>query len=742
MNDDRTPSKMSNLKKRFNRNPRKRSQNSDYQFRTQIHQQSSDTMEAKRVRFKGPKTGINRPRRSKFDGCSAPAEASEDAPMPVANGGEPKTSEFAYFKRLTQGVGCTSRKNLGNRKSIQERNFGPAYDGRGDANIVKDLEAPLCAKKSSTVDVGSFLRPQDVAIQSAGINSKVDYDTERLGSSPGIRTPPTVNLDNILSTSAAASLKSGIPLKDGDIFSSKRLKLQRWILKTMLLKADNHELPTECDVVSLLMSRLLPESSSKIPSDSKNHRGPGVKGQEHLHDSGIESEESWDGSRTLIPTNMDDFIGGVSADCQMIEDVNTFASSGADDMLVGFREGDKQGSSLYENESERWSDTFDDRNFLTWSSKNSDCSTQCKTSSNIFKNEVQDEFCYGLDNDQSCKFRFHTHSYELPTICYDKFLEHGDLDRTAPNSWHLISPERCGSSALGYLRDSAELDDFVENCRRSCLEYNSKRSDCKLDSRALDSWPPVSFETFGSPSLGSFSNSAELNEFEIRGEHSPLLLPWGTDDTNTEDDMDHEVYLPLLSEDDHRSFDSSTSLGIYPSIFPNNSMLRSSSDILPDTQHWLQPKDIIAGSSCAPFTLLYGPDDAVLFKDVFRGSRLYVVSEDLSYETGNILGDGLVPAAGLDFDIGLKSESLSHFIEPEYDVHYQLRQKMPSSQALYEDGTSLEMPWTEASSLMNVDIHAQKEVLLPLKLQRIRWLDTAVETNYDDLQISALGNVL
>ncbi|KAL9228287.1 hypothetical protein vseg_003882 [Gypsophila vaccaria] len=722
-------------------------------------------MEAKRVRFKGPKIGINSPRRSRFDGCSAPAEAREDPLMPVADGGEPKTSEYAYFKRLKLGVGGPSRMNSAKRVSFQKRNFGPAYNGResGDANIVKDHKVPMCAKKSSTLDSGSFLLPQDVAVHSAGMDNEVDDNTQTLGSTPGIRTPTTIDLDNILSTSTAASLNSGIQLKDGDIFSSKRRKLQRWIAKTLLLEADNHKLPKECDVVSLLMSRLLPGSSSKVlPSDCKIHKEPEVKCQEHLRDSSIEFEESWDGTNKLLHT--DHFIGAdISAAyrearpfCQINEDLNTFASIGADDMLVGFRDGNKQGYSLNEIDSKRWSDMFDVRNFLAWSNEHCDYSTQFETSSNIFKTEVTDQLCKGIGNDQSRK-----HTYELPTTCYDQLLENSGrlelpdciLDRIAPDSWHLASSERSRSSAFGNLSYSAGLNDFVEHSRSSCREYKRKRSDSELDGRAPDSWAPVSLETFRYSASGNFKGSAEMNEYEIRGEHSPLLLPWGTDGTNTgaifthNSDMDHEEYIPPWSEDDHYCLGTSASLGIYPSIFPSSFTPHLSSDILHNRYHWLQPKDEIARSRFAPFTVSYNPDQlspdgAVLFKDVFRHARLYVFSEDHSDHTGNNIDDNRVRAAGafltaqdLDSDIGLRSESLSHCIKPQYDVHYDLRQRGPSSQVLYECGESHEMLPSDELSLMNVGIPAQPEFLFPLKLQRIRWLDTAVDTNYDDLQI-------
>ncbi|XP_074274607.1 uncharacterized protein LOC141598749 [Silene latifolia] len=693
MNDDiKLLSEMPILRKRFDDNPRKRFRN-------------SGMIEAKRARFKDMKTGIDHPReRSEF---SEPVEAREEPFKPVSDSSDPKTSEFAYFKRLKQGVGHTSRINSVNRESIQMRNSGPSKNGRefGEPKFINDVEAPIFDKKLSTLDVGSSLHPEDVAIRSSDVHSRVDNYTERLNPAPAIKTPTAIDLDSFVSASGTASVNSGSQLKDGDIFLSKRIKLQQLISKTLFLEADN--LSKEYDVVSLLLSRLLPEGSSKIPSERKDHMEPQLKDkrQENLRDSSFELGECWDGTQKLVQADVDNFLdGGVSSaywgthpSCQ-INEANILASTCVDTMLLGFKEGSIHGSSS----NEHWSDMFVDRNLLTSGNK---------TSSNIFKNEVDGQ-CYGsFVSDQSRTFSGRTHSYELPTICYDRFAEDCPIRNRLgfPDSWRPESSERFESTALCNFRDTANLDEFPDNYqRRYCLEYREER--------------------IGSRALVNLRDSAELNEPKIIGEHSPLLLTWGSDDTNMKpfrdlNDVDHELYSPpSWNKDNQFGLDSSTSRDIYQS--PSSFMLHSSSDILHDHTG---PR-----SSWAPITLLCDPDqlnpyDDRLSKDVFTGSCVYVISEAHNHYMGSVVKESVVPhvgalliSQGLDSNLGLKSESLPDCIQEQ-------------------DMKGLMIPQLkEHYSLINVDSPGRREVSFPSQLHRISWLDTAVETSSsDELQISS-----
>ncbi|KAH9623087.1 hypothetical protein KSS87_008907 [Heliosperma pusillum] len=685
MNDDlKTLSEMPILRKRFDNNPRKRFLN-------------SGMIEGKRARFKDMKAGIDHPHWKRSDCCSAPVEARGELLKPVLDSRDSKTSEFAYFKRLKRGVGHTSRINSVNRESIQMRNSGPSNNGREfrEAKFTKDVEAPIFDEKLSTLDVGSSLHPEDLAIHSSDVHSRVNDYTERLQSAPAFKTPTAIDLDNFVSTSGTASANSGSQLKDGDIFLSKRLKLQQWISKTLFLEADHL-------------------SKELSPLESKDRMEPQLKDkcQEHLRDSSFEFGECWDGTQKLIQTDVDNFLdGGVSSaywdthpSCQIYE-ANIFASTCADTMLLGFKEGSGHGSSS----NEHWSDMFVDRNLLTSSNK---------TSSSIFKNEVGGQCYDSFISDQSHTFSGQTHSYEVPTICYDRFAEDCPIRNCLgfPDSWRPNSSERYESTALCNFRDTANLDEFPDYYQRSCLEYREER--------------------FGSCALVNLRDSAELKELEIIGEPSPLLLTWGSDDTNMKpfrdlNAVDHELYSPpSWNEDNQFILDSSTSRDIYQS--PSSSMLHSSFDILQDHT---EPR-----SSWAPVPLLCGPDqlnpyDDRLSKDVFRGSCVYVISEAHNHYMGNVVNESVVPrvgalvlSQGLDSNLGLKSKSLPL--------------PLPLPDCIEEqDMKGLMIPQLEEGSLINADSPGRREVSFPLQLHRISWLDTAVETSYDKLQISTLGNL-
>lgn len=195
------------------------------------------------MRFKDFETEPNYSARCRSDVISVSYEATEDLPRPPADSSEPKTSEFAYFKRLKQNFGHTSCRNPLNRESIPVRNFGPSNHGREfGKSKAKDVKSSQCVKKPTTGSIDSFLSPRNVALESSAMPRK-ESDYGRFNCSSLIKTPPSINLDSLLSATTNGSMNLESQEKDEDIFSSKRLKLRLRIAKTLFPETD--EVPIE-----------------------------------------------------------------------------------------------------------------------------------------------------------------------------------------------------------------------------------------------------------------------------------------------------------------------------------------------------------------------------------------------------------------------------------------------------------------------------------------------------------------
>ncbi|KAJ8435279.1 hypothetical protein Cgig2_030034 [Carnegiea gigantea] len=687
-----------------------------------------DIINAKKVKFKEAETEENHPSSHRFDAYSAPCEVIE-APQ-CSN--DPKTSEYAFFKKLKENVGCTSRPNPVDREGISSKSLRPSkYLGELGSWKYNDV------KKSKTGDISSFPSPKEAALGGSATNNEVVKDQEWFKSSVLIKTPTAIDLDSFLASNTNASAKPETQCRDQDVFSFKRLKLKQQTVKTLFPVTD--ELPKEyfarCDVVSLLLRRLLPENCENTQSESLNLRQEEIEDKFQLSclpDSNIQFEENWGTSRKLLKTedgyflHNDDSPGwclkfrGRHPYCETVEDIDHSAIRHVDRVLLGYAR-NNGGSSSNDIDPGSWSNTLGDgnrsmwrnegydypteeRNMLKWRDDDYDYSTPSNTDPNIIKHDVCGQFSQNdVGSSHSCKFRDEAPSY-------------GDPDGDCGSIMKDINTE---GRSLKYKCD-------VANSSMLCSD------------RWCDSAFHGSFERFGFSQSGDLKDYAEpsnSDDFKSRREPCPLLLRWGTHELDMQESSRTNMELDLYascstdSEDHLLALESNTSAVVYSSSFP--------------CSYKLQDRII---HRCAPLPLLYGPaqlnlgDDGFL-KNIVRGSQLFLLPQNQLPFTENVVFDWnrssteplLLPQIS-DSDMGLKSNLLTGFSDKQDgistdDVLQLLQQENPSSKLLLEnEKTSRLEDW----SSMNVHIPAPQEVSSCLQRHQVRWMDPESETYNDD----------
>ncbi|XP_030925660.1 uncharacterized protein LOC115952620 isoform X2 [Quercus lobata] len=136
---------------------------------------------------------------------------------------DPKTSEFAFFKKLKENTGRKYESHTLHKEENQSKKFRISDCAGGNPNSVK----------FSCKDFSSSLLAENV-------------------------TPS--NFSSHLSPLGGASKKSGGQHGHGEIFSKKRHKLRKWVVETSYPHIE--ELCSKgYDFVSLLLSRLFPEGN-------------------------------------------------------------------------------------------------------------------------------------------------------------------------------------------------------------------------------------------------------------------------------------------------------------------------------------------------------------------------------------------------------------------------------------------------------------------------------------------------
>ncbi|XP_075647872.1 uncharacterized protein LOC142618748 isoform X1 [Castanea sativa] len=148
---------------------------------------------------------------------------------------DPKTSEFAFFKKLKENAGHKYQSHTLHKEENQSKKFKTSDCSGGNPNSVKfsckDFSSSLLAENVTPSNFSSHLSPL------GGASKKSE------GNSP-----------------EACTTSAGGQHSHGEIFSRKRQKLRKWVVETSYPHIE--ELCSKgYDFVSLLLSRLFPESN-------------------------------------------------------------------------------------------------------------------------------------------------------------------------------------------------------------------------------------------------------------------------------------------------------------------------------------------------------------------------------------------------------------------------------------------------------------------------------------------------
>ncbi|XP_056687550.1 uncharacterized protein [Spinacia oleracea] len=714
----------------------------------------------------------------------------------VTASNEPKTSEFAFFKRLKQNVANTSCRNPQIRESIPMRNSRSSNHARESGKLnLKDVQSSRYIKKPTSGEIGSFLTHRDTALDNSLESSatpRKEQDNEKFKCSSFIKTPASISMDSFLSATANASVKPDSQQDDGDIFLSKRLKLQQQIAKTLFPETD--EVPKECDLVSLLLSRLLPESSRETLSQNPQFRQPRTEEISQLHlDSNIQLGEASNTSRKLLKASKYQFLDspisasqshifrGTLPSGQAVEDLDASAARNSFRMLLGHEEGNEQRSSLNGIASGCWSNRVEDRNLLTWDNDLYDYSTSDNTSHRILKNEAYDQFsCDAYDNSQSCRFRDQNFSYEVLSGSDNFFAtaKIGDYS-TSDNTNHKILKNEAYEPFSYDAYDNSQSCRFIDqNCsykvvngsyvsfaaaKDGGLIYKNEIHDFNMDRGAqlsspiswYDSCSRVAFER-SRPCASSNLSCTEpdyLNDFENRRETRPLLLGWNSNESDMQDSthsshLELDIYRPPPSTCSEAHEDSSE-LEIYcppPSwsidhwdILKKSAMLHLSPYTGHDHDfqgHHFPQKDLVPRSPNVPFRLSYGQEqwgteDSVLLKSLSNGSSFFFIPQK---------GDRtMMPERNYHaVEAFVNSKDFESNSGLEFNSEYECTDNVVelfgrgnlSSQFLISDENSLGTSQTEHWSLTSMENPIEQEDSFPLQLHTIGWKDTEVETDH------------
>uniref|UniRef100_A0A803LAG3 Uncharacterized protein n=1 Tax=Chenopodium quinoa TaxID=63459 RepID=A0A803LAG3_CHEQI len=598
-------------------------------------------MKAKRVRFKDSEIEPVDYASSRFDACSAPCEPREDLTMPPAASNEPKTSEFAFFKRLKKAVGHTSCQNTLNRHSMPVRNCGPTNHARElDKMKLTDVKSSQHSKKPTNGETNSFLSCRDAAVESSAMPRK-DRSNEGFKCSSPIKTPTSISLDSFLSSTANASVNPELQQQDGDIFSSKRLKLRQQIAKTLFPETYELSQDPQQRLQEIKEKSLLDLGSNILLEEASDTSRKVVKAsKDHFLDSRVSSSQSHR-------------IWGTHPVDQIDEYLDASAARNSYRMLLEHKEENEWRSSLNGIASGCWLNRFGDGNLLTWDNELHDYSTPGSTVHNIVENATFKHYlCDAYDSRQLCRFRDQNHSYELLNGNYDSVA---------------------ATESSGSLTYEHEIHDF--NLDRGA----HSTSNCQYDSHSLDT-----FKSSRPSVLKNLMDCTEPNypsDFEIRREPRPLLLGWDTNELDMHNSahyshMELEVYCPpssTYSEDPQDSPDldiccdpSTTWSKDHCDSLENSNLLHWSTYTCQEHDfqgHYFRQRDLVPRSPYVPFRLSYGPeqlnaDDSGLFKSLSKDGSFFFIPQKSNYSMENMISDRNCPAVeAFPFFKDLESEA-------------------------------------------------------------------------------------
>ncbi|CAO2839833.1 unnamed protein product [Amaranthus hypochondriacus] len=680
-----------------------------------------DRMNEKRVRFKDSEPEPDHPESFRFDVGSAPCQTTEDLPVSPATTNKPKTSEFAFFKRLKQDVSQNAGQNPLNREPVPVRNFRRSNSAKVSGNSKRnDGKSSQYIRKSTTNEIGSFLPRREAALGDSAMPSS-EHDHGIFNCPSVIQTPISINLDSFHPTTANVSVSQASLQEDGDIFSSKRQKLLQLTAKTLFPEAD--EVPRKCNMIGLLLSRLLPENPQEHLLQTPLSRQPETELKCQLnYDSNIQLKETFETSRMLLKGNKDNLDNYVSSPQfhELWGNNDTSTATCSNRMLLTLEPENEQGRYFDDIASgSGWLNRSGDVNLLTWDNED-DYSAPGSTNHDIVRSEA-------YDISQSHKYRDQSCSYELLNrIC--------DSSTAAKNNRILFKDE---------IHDVNDLDN-LNSCYDSCSR--------------------VPFEGCGPSALHTPRNYSPdyLIDSEIQREPSPLLLGWKTNELDMHDTMHRshmelELYCPPpTSTVDHQN---SLELKLHSHSSTQNEdpwkrMQSSTLSLLSpysyqehDIQgYFLLEKNLVPRSASVPYMLSYGsehlnPDESGLFKDRDRSLFLlpqkeYRSLENMLCERSCSSVEALLISQDFESDDNMKCKQLTGYLEDHSEMCADnvldlFRQGNSSSQFFTANENDLAISPSAYQSLLSGDISVGKGDSFSLLLQTESWRDTEAQT-YDE----------
>ncbi|GAB2281898.1 hypothetical protein Dimus_016462 [Dionaea muscipula] len=222
----------------------------------------------KRVRFKVPNDN--------HSPCGNPDAASVPTDAADSSLDDPKTSEYAFFKKLKQDVTKKFHPYPQHKRQLRNGRYTDHMGGEMADINVKNLKPLSHANKAAPTDPGSLISLQLSTFMSPDM-VREDGGQLNFNSSSPSKHQTSDCLASFLSPHSSTEVNAGSKHRGGKVFHTKRQTLQKWIKQTLF--PENNEPPKGCDLVSLLLLRLLPQRTEfedslypwQFGSDNKLH---------------------------------------------------------------------------------------------------------------------------------------------------------------------------------------------------------------------------------------------------------------------------------------------------------------------------------------------------------------------------------------------------------------------------------------------------------------------------------------
>ncbi|KAK9281449.1 hypothetical protein L1049_004351 [Liquidambar formosana] len=211
---------------------------SENQFGPTTSRGTADVSRGKRVRFADPETDC-----------------------PLTNG--PKTSEYAFFKKLKKDAGQTVHSYPLQKEGSQVEKF-ESSDRTGEmTNMVrhsfKNLKSSVLVENVTPITVDLFPSPLSSSSKNSGMNNMVKHNIKNHMSPLLIEKAKPINFDPYSSPLGGPAKNTGSRYWHEEVFSTRRQRLRQWIAET---SPGIDELCSKgYDLVSILLGRLFPESN-------------------------------------------------------------------------------------------------------------------------------------------------------------------------------------------------------------------------------------------------------------------------------------------------------------------------------------------------------------------------------------------------------------------------------------------------------------------------------------------------